>query len=129
MIKERRKPRFIKAGARYSILRAQRYTISGKQPNVWVEIARGIADECEGKEWDMIADIRGSETDERREILHRYSIDTPSLVHRFDGVSMDYRCRIDGESMEYIWRKSEQSADNKRWQRGDKGKLMRGFPE
>ena len=100
MIKERRKPRFIKAGAWYSILRAQRYTSSGKQPNVWVEIARGIADECEEKEWDMRADIRGSETDEMREILHRYSIVTPSLVHRFDGVSMDYRWRIDGVYME-----------------------------
>ena len=48
----------------------------------------------------MRADIRGSKTDERREILHRYSIVTPSLVHRFDGVSMDYRWRIDGVSME-----------------------------
>ena len=59
----------------------------------------------------------------------RYSIVTPSLLHRKSIVSMEYLWTIDGESMEYLWRKSEQSADNERWQRGDKGKLMRGFPE
>ena len=86
----------LKAGARSSILRVQRYTISGKQPNVWVEIARGIADDCEGKEWDMRANIRGSKTDERREILHRYSIVSPSFRWSIYGLSMENRWSIYG---------------------------------
>ncbi len=46
------------------------------------ETAKCLGENCEGREWDMRAEIRGGETDERREILHRYSIVTPSLLHR-----------------------------------------------
>ena len=40
-------------------------------------------------------------------IIHRLSIDNPSILHRFDGLTMEMRWSNDGVSMEEECTKSE----------------------